>query len=74
MRAATRRRLQPGPHRDEKAQPLGQGRERGGDDPGILATAPGRQQHAEIAELVRGLRDLAQILKLTSRPPVVVPR
>ena len=61
------RRLQAGPHRDEIAQPLGQRRDRGGDDPGILAAAPGRQQHAVIAELVGGLRDLAQIVEVRPR-------
>ena len=58
------RRLQAGPDSDEIAQPLGQRRHRGGHDPGILATSPGRQQHAEIAELIGGLRDLAQIVEV----------
>ena len=40
MRAATLWRLQAGPHRDEKAQPLGQRRQGRGDDPGILAARP----------------------------------
>jgi hypothetical protein len=36
----------------------------GGNHPGILAASPRRQQHAEIAELIRGLRDLAQIVEI----------
>jgi hypothetical protein len=36
--------------------------------PGILATPPGRQQHAEIAELVGGLRDLAEIIEIDLAP------
>ena len=32
-------------------------------DPGIFAAASSRQQHAEIAEIVGRLRDLAQVLK-----------
>ena len=58
------RRLQAGPNGDEVAQPLGERRNAGGDDPRILAASPGRQQHAEIAELVGGLRDLAQIVEI----------
>ncbi len=58
------RRLQAGPHSYEVAQPLGPGRDRRSDDPGILAASPGRQQHAEIAELVGGLRDLAQVVEI----------
>ena len=58
------RRLQAGPHGDEVAQPLGERRDAGRDDPGILAASPRRQQHAEIAELVGGLRDLAQIVEI----------
>ena len=58
-----RRRLQAGPHRDEIPQPLGQRRQRRRDHPGILAASSGRQQHAEIAEIIGRLRDLAQVLK-----------
>ena len=58
-----RRRLQSRPHRDEVSQPLRERRERRRDDPGIFAAASGRQQHAEIAEIVGRLRDLAQVLK-----------
>jgi len=57
-------RLQAGADSNEIAQPLGPGRDRRGDDPGILAASPGRQQHAEIAELVGRLRDLAQIVEV----------
>ena len=58
------RRLQPGPHRHQIAQPLGPWRHGRGDHPGILAASPRRQQHAEIAELIGGLRDLAQIVEV----------
>ena len=58
------RRLQAGPHRHQITQPLGPRRHRRGDHPGILAASPGRQQHAEIAELIGGLRDLAQIVEV----------
>ena len=58
-----RRRLQSRPYRDQIPQPLGPGRNRRRDDPGILAASSGRQQHAEIAEIVGGLRDLAQVWK-----------
>ena len=61
MRAATRRRLQARPHRDEEAELLRRGEERRGDDPGILAALAGRQQHAEVAELVGGRGDLAKV-------------
>ena len=39
-------------------------RQRRGDDPGVLAGAAGRQQHAVVAELVGGLRDLVQIVEV----------
>ena len=68
------RRLQAGPHRDQESQPLGQRRQRRRDHPGILAAAPGRQQHAVIAELVGGLRDLAQIVEVHLAAAVAVPR
>ena len=55
------RRLQTGTHGNEIPQPLGQRRERRCNHPGILAAPPGRQQHAEIAELVGSLGDLPQI-------------
>ena len=58
-----RRRLQAGPHRHQEAQPLGQRHERRGDDPGILTRTPGRQKHAEIAAVVRRLRDLREIFQ-----------
>ena len=58
------RRLQAGPHRDQIAQPLGPGRDGRCHHPGILAASPRRQQHAEIAELIGGLRDLAQIVEI----------
>jgi hypothetical protein len=32
------------------------------------------EQHTEIAELIGSLRDLAQVVEVDSRPPVVVPR
>ena len=56
-----RRRLQPGAHRDEKAQAPRQRREGRGDDPGVLAGSSGGQQHPEIAEFIGGLRDLSEI-------------
>ncbi len=52
------RRLQPWPHRHEIAELPRQRHQRGCDDPGILATPAGRQQHAEIAEIVRCLGNL----------------
>src|ERR1700722_13677826 len=58
------RRLQAGPHSHEITQPFGPGRYRRSDHPGILAASPGRQQYAEIAELIGGLRDLAQIIEV----------
>ena len=58
------RRLQAGPDRHKIAQPLGPGRDGRRDHPGILAASPGRQQHAEIAELIGGLRDLAQVVEV----------
>ena len=61
-------RLQARPHRNEIAQPFGKRRDAGGDDPGILARPPGWQQHAEIAELVGSLRDLAQIIEVHFTP------
>ena len=37
-------------------------------------SSPGRQQHAVIAELVGGLRDLAQVIEVDVAAAVVVPR
>ena len=58
------RRLQSGPHRHEIAQTLRQRRQRRRDDPRILAASARRQQHAEVAKLVRRLGDLAQIVQI----------
>ncbi len=55
------RRLQPRPHRDEKAQALGLRRKRRGDDPGIFAAFPGGQERTVIAKRVGGLGDLPEI-------------
>ena len=56
-----RRRHDAGPDRDEKPEPLGQRREGRGDQPAVLARAPGRDQHALEAEEVGGERDLLEI-------------
>ena len=56
-----RRRLQAGTDGDQESQSLGEGRQRRGHDPGVLAAAAGRQEHAEIAEAVGRLRHLLQI-------------
>ena len=53
--------LQPRPHGHEEAQALGQRDEGAGDDPAVLAAAARGQQDAVIAELVHGLRYLAQV-------------
>jgi hypothetical protein len=58
------RRLQPGPDSHEIAQPLRERRDARGHDPGILAASARRQQHAIIAELIGGLRDLAEIVEV----------
>ena len=74
MRAASGRRLQARPDGDQEAQLLGQRRQRRGDHPGILAAAPGRQQHAVVAEAVGGLGDLPQIVQIDIAAAVLVPR
>ncbi len=61
MRAATVGGCSPGLTATRKLQPLGRGQHRRGDDPGILAAPSGRQQHAVVAELIGGLRDLPEI-------------
>jgi hypothetical protein len=48
-------------HSDEKPQAFGDRGHRGGDHPGILARASRREQHAVIAELIGGPRDLREI-------------
>ena len=60
-----RRRLQPRPHCDQELQPLGGGRHRRGDNPGILAALARWQKHAVVAELVGSLSDLAQIREVS---------
>ena len=47
--------------RGEKLQPLGERRQRRGDDPGVLAMRADGDQRAAEAEPVGGLRDLLQI-------------
>ena len=58
------RRLQPGPHSHEIPQPLGPWRNGRSHHPGILAASPRGEQHAEIAELIGSLRDLAQVVEV----------
>ena len=55
------RRLQAGAHRDQEAKPLGQRRQRRGDDPAVLAAASGGQERAVVAERVRRLGDLGEV-------------
>lgn len=58
------RRLQARTHGNEITQPFGPWRDRRGHHPRVLAASPGRQQHAEVTELIGGLRDLAQIVEV----------
>ncbi len=57
-------RLQAGADGDQETQPLGERHQRRGHDPGILARAPGGQEHAEIAQIVGRLGDLAQVAQV----------
>ena len=56
------------PQGDQEFQPLGMGDDRGAGDPGILAAAAGRDQHAEIAEPVGRLGDLPQVAVAARAP------
>ena len=55
------RRRETRPQRDQKAQALGQRRQRRGDDEGVLAMRADGDQRAAEAQPVGGLRDLLQI-------------
>ena len=63
-----------GTHRHQEAQALRQRHHGRGHHPGILAGFSGRQQHPEIAELVGGAGDLAQIAQRDMAAPIPVPR
>ncbi len=63
-RCRYRGRLQSGSHGDEIAQSFRPRRDGRCDDPGVFAIAPGREQGPVIAELVRGTRNLPQIVEI----------